>query len=59
MESKKRPGTLATCAVAALLASGCEEGASPMQRWVYFGTGADHIYVSSFDTATGALAVLY
>ena len=55
MESKKRPGTLAICAVAALLASGCEEGASPMQRWVYFGTGADHIYVSSFDAATGVL----
>lgn len=26
-----------------------------MQRWVYFGTGADHIYVSSFDAETGTL----
>ena len=57
MESQERSGTLAICAVAALLASGCEEGASPMQHWVYFGTGADHIYVSSFDAATGALGV--
>ena len=57
MASQKRSGTLAICAVAALLASGCEEGASPMQHWVYFGTGADHIYVSSFDAATGALGV--
>ncbi len=55
MESKKRPGTLAICAVAALLASGCGEEVSPVQRWVYFGTGADHIYVSSFDAATGVL----
>lgn len=28
-----------------------------MRRWVYFGTGADHIYVSSFDAETGALGV--
>ena len=28
-----------------------------MQQWVYFGTGAEHIYVSSFDAETGSLGV--
>ncbi len=29
--------------------------AEPAKHWVFFGTGADHIYVSSFDEGTGAL----
>ena len=57
MASVKRLGTLATCAVAGWLATGCGEGAKPVQQWVYFGTGADHIYVSSFDASTGTLGV--
>ena len=41
----------------------CTIGAAPAQEsssvthWVYFGTGANHIYVSSFDTRTGVLGV--
>ena len=53
MSSPKRFAMLATCAAAALLATACGEEANPVQQWVYFGTGAEHIYVSSFDVTTG------
>ena len=55
MVSLRRLGMVMTCAGGAWLAAGCGEEVGPAQRWVYFGTGADHIYVSSFDAATGAL----
>lgn len=55
MSFPKRSATFAICAVAVWLAAGCGEETNPVQRWVYFGTGADHIYVSSFDAETGAL----
>ena len=37
------------------LAVGCSEDARPVKHWVYFGTGAGHIYVSAFDVASGEL----
>ena len=55
MTFPKRLGVAAACAVGACLTAGCAEEAEQMRRWVYFGTGADHIYVSSFDAETGAL----
>lgn len=32
------------------------QGSDSVKYWVYFGTGANHIYVSSFDDGTGALS---
>lgn len=55
MTFPKRSGTFVTCAAAICLAAGCGEETDPVPRWVYFGTGADHIYVSSFDPETGEL----
>lgn len=55
MAFPKRAVTFAACVVAAWLAAGCSGETNPVQRWVYFGTGADHIYVSSFDPETGEL----
>ena len=39
-----------------VLAVGCSENTRPVKHWVYFGTGASHIYVSAFDVASGDLA---
>ncbi len=38
------------------LAVGCSEEGRPLTHWVYFGTGASHIYVSAFDAETGELS---
>ena len=41
--------------LASWFAGGCSEESQPMNQWVYFGTGANHIYVSEFDPGTGSL----
>ena len=41
----------------ALLLGCAGERESMQQHWVYFGTGASHIYVSEFDAASGALGM--
>ena len=46
---------IAAVLVAGTFAAGCSEEARSVRYWVYFGTGASHIYVSSFDAETGAL----
>ncbi len=45
-----------TAALLGGLAIACSEGDRTSQYWVYFGTGASHIYVSSFDPASGGLS---
>ena len=55
MALTKSVGLATTCILGLWLAVGCAEEASLVQQWVYFGTGADHIYVSSFDSETGEL----
>ena len=46
---------VATVLAAGVVAVGCSEETRPLRYWVYFGTGASHIYVSAFDPETGAL----
>lgn len=46
---------LAAVLLAGGLGGSCSGGDGSMTHWVYFGTGASHIYVSGFDAATGAL----
>lgn len=41
--------------LAVALAASCSGTAPPVKHWVFFGTGASHIYVSSFDGASGGL----
>ena len=50
-----RPLPVAAVLVVGALAVGCSEQARSARYWVYFGTGASHIYVSGFDAETGAL----
>ena len=45
----------AACALGAWSVAACGQEVNAVQHWVYFGTGADHVYVSSFDAATGDL----
>lgn len=50
------PAWIIPAAIALLWAGPALAQENPqMTHWVYFGTGANHIYVSSFDEGTGAL----
>ena len=49
--------TVSIVILGGLLAGGCTEATGPVSQWVYFGTGASHIYVSAFDAETGELSV--
>ncbi len=42
-------------ALAGLTALSCSQQDPSAPHWVFFGTGADHIYVSSFDEVSGEL----
>lgn len=57
MSPVSRPLSIAVALVLGTLAVGCSERERPVTHWVYFGTGASHIYVSGFSAESGELGV--
>lgn len=56
ISSHVEPTVALACILAVAMTAGCQvEESATTTHWVYFGTGAQHIYVAPFNEATGEL----